>query len=202
MKPEERSIADYLEDIREIRTTMLTARDRMHVPPWFFFVIAALFAAGTAVHATVAAVWDPSLQTALLAIWLPVFMLSGVAEVAAWAATGRREGLPWMSRSIGRFFATIGGIMVAVVTVSLAALFGGYSPAGIVLIVAACLFHAYSPYSPGASVWIGWLLLAPGIGLVVAHVSSPALVLGAAAVVVAAFVAAGVAEARFARAHG
>lgn len=201
MKPEERSLTEYLEDIREIRETMLMAEDRLHVPPWFFFLMGGLLAAGTATHAVVDAIWSPPLLTALLAIWLPVFILAGVAETAAWVARGRREGLPWLSRKTGRFFATVGGMMVAVIAVGFAALFAGYSAAGIILILAACLFHAYSPYSPGISVWLGWILLAPGVGFLVAGVSSAGLVFGAAGLVAAAFVVAGVAEARYTGAH-
>lgn len=202
MHAEERSLTDYLEDIRQIRETMLMAEKRLHVPAWFFFAMGALLAVGSTVHAVVAAVWSPPWPTILLAVWLPVFLLAGVAEAAAWVVRGRREGLPWMSPSTGRFFATVGGIMVTVVAMAIAALLSGWSPAGVVLMVAACLFLAYAPYSPGASIWIGWSLLAPGLGLMIARVSSPGLLMGAAAIVVLAFVLAGVVEARNRPRHG
>jgi hypothetical protein len=194
VKPEERSLTDYLEDIHQIRETMLRAENRLHVPSWFFFVVAGLVAAGTGVHALVAFMTPITLTTALLAIWLPVFLLAGVAETAAWIEKGRSEGLPWLSPSVGRFFATIGGIMVAVIVVSIAALSAGYSAAGIVLIVAGSMFLAYSPYSPSAALWTGWVLLAPGLGLLLASISGPATTLGAAGLVVAAFVVNGIAE--------
>lgn len=201
MHRDERSLADYLEDIREIRETMLMAENRLHVRPSFFYAMGALLAGGTAVHAVADAVWSPPLPTMLLAIWLPVLILAGVAEAAAWVERGRRESLPWLSRQTVRFFATMGGVMVAVVVLGVAALVAGYSAAGIVLVLAACLFHGYSPYSPGISIWIGWILLAPGVGLVVADVSGAGLIYGAAGLVVLAFLVAGLAEARYARSH-
>lgn len=202
MAPDERSLGEYLEDIRQIRETMLMAEDRLHVPPWFFFAMAALLAVGTGVHVVVDAVRDLPLTTALVVIWLPVFILAGVAEVGAWVARGRREGLPWMSAATGRFLATIGGMMVALATLALAALFAGYSPAGIAFLAGACIFLGYAPYSPGVSIWIGWTLLAPGLGLLIAEVSSEALLVIAAAVVVVAFLVDGVVEQRYQRTHG
>ncbi|MFW5784431.1 MAG: hypothetical protein ACOCY8_07940 [Spirochaetota bacterium] len=201
MDPKERPIADYLQDIRHIRETMLRAEDRLHAPAWFFFIMSALVAVGTIAHAVVEFATDAALTTKLLAVWLPLFLLGGVAEASAWIVTTRREGLPWLSPNLGRFFATVGGVLIAVSVIGVTAVLNGASGAGVILVISACVFLAYVPYSPSATVWIGWVLLAPGLGFVLAGVAGTPATLFAAGLVVTAFFVAGVAERR-SRTHG
>lgn len=196
MNPGERELSEYLDDIREIRATMLRAENRLHVPAWFFFAMAALIGTGAIAHALVAVLPGVSLVTALVAIWLPVFLLAAVAEVAAWVQKGRREGLPWLSRSFGRFLATISGIMTAVTAVGIALVAYGHSPAGVLLLVATCVFLGYAPYSPSASIWTGWALLPPGLALLIVDARGIAATLVAAGLIVAGFLVCGVAELR------
>jgi hypothetical protein len=196
----ERSLDDYLEDVRQIRATMLHADERLHVPPWFFFTIAALVALGILTHALIGATLP--LTTALLTIWLPVFLLAGVAEIAAWMAVGREEGLPWLSRPFARFLATVSGIMIAVIALGLAALYAGYPVPGTVLILAGSVFHAYSSYAPRAAIWTGWALLIPGIGLLVSGISATAASIAAGLLVCVGFVVVGFAERRSRARHG
>ena len=162
MRAETRDLDKYLEDIRTIRETVLRGEDRLHVPAWFFLTMGGLIATGTVLHTIAALVWELPLRASLLAIWLPVFLFAGVAEITAWVQKGREEGLPWLSRSFGRFLATIAGIMIAVTAISIVALFAGFSPGGVLLLLAACIFLGYAPYSPSISIWIGWVLLVAG----------------------------------------
>jgi len=171
MDTEAPDLKRYLEDIRTIRETVLRGEDRLHVPAWFFLTMAGLITAATVLHTVATLVWELPLRASLLAIWLPGFILAGVAEVTAWVQKGREEGLPWLSRSFGRFLATIAGIMIAVSAISIAALFAGFSPGGILLLLASCIFLGYAPYSPSISIWIGWILLAPGLALLIASVT-------------------------------
>lgn len=202
MRAETRDLDKYLEDIRTIRETVLRGEDRLHVPAWFFLTMGGLIAAGTVLHTIAALVWELPLRASLLAIWLPVFLFAGVAEITAWVQKGREEGLPWLSRSFGRFLATIAGIMIAVTAISIVALFAGFSPGGVLLLLAACIFLGYAPYSPSISIWIGWVLLAPGLALLTTHISGLATTLGAAVLIVAGFLAAGIAELRSRRGDG
>ncbi|TVQ27258.1 MAG: hypothetical protein EA382_03975 [Spirochaetaceae bacterium] len=195
-EPEDRPISEYLEDIRQIRETMLLAENRLHVPAWFFFTVAATIGAGTIAHAVASLVFDVDVRTISLAIWLPLGAIGGIAEIIAWIAKGRREGLPWLSRTFGRFIVTVAGTMTAVVVLAAMGLPAGMSPSGLILVVGAATFLVYSPYCPVASVWIGWALLAPGVAILIAVVSGPALEVAAAAAVVIGFVVVGVAERR------
>ena len=202
MDTEAPDLKRYLEDIRTIRETVLRGEDRLHVPAWFFLTMAGLIAAATALHTVAALLWELPLRTSLLAIWLPGFILAGVAEVTAWVQIGREEGLPWLSRSFGRFIATIAGIMIAVSAISIAALFAGFSPGGELLLLASCIFLGYAPYSPSISILVGWILLAPGLALLVASITSVGATLGAAALIIVGFVVAGIAEQRGRRDDG
>ena len=202
MAETDRELEKYLDDIRTIRETVLRGEDRLHVPAWFFLTMGGLITAGTALHAAAAFAWAWPLQRSLIAVWLPIFLLAGVAETTAWVQKGRDEGLPWLSRKFGRFLATIAGIMIAVSAISITALFAGFSPGGVPLLLAACIFLGYAPYSPSVSIWVGWTLLAPGLALLIADVMTPGATFGAAALIVAGFVVTGVAELRSRRADG
>ena len=202
METEDRDLEKYLDDIRTIRETILRSEDRLHIPAWFFLTMAGLITAGTVLHAIAASLWELPLRTALVAIWLPAYLLAGVAEVTAWVQKGREEGLPWLSRSFGRFLAAIAGIMVAVSAISIAALLAGFSPGGVLLLLAACIFLGYAPYSPSVSIWVGWVLLVPGLALLIAHIVSGATTLGAAALIAAGFVVSGFTELRSRRDDG
>jgi hypothetical protein len=202
MASETPDLEKYLEDIRTIRETMLRGENRLHVPAWFFLTMGGLIAAGTVLHAIAALAWELPLRASLLAIWLPIFLLAGVTEITAWVQKGREEGLPWLSRSFGRFLATIAGIMVAVTAISVAALFAGFSAGGVLLLLGACIFLGYAPYCPSISIWIGWILLAPGLALLIAGVTSTGATLGAAGLIVVGFLVAGIAEQRSRRGDG
>lgn len=198
-----RSIQEYLDDIRSIREAMLKGEGRLHVPAWFFFALGAIVAAGTLTHVIAWRVADIERVTALLLIWLPAFLLAGVAEVAAWVERGRREGIPWLSRSFGRFLATITGTMTAVTVLAVVALIEGVPAAGVLLLLTAIVFLGYSPFSPGAALWIGWILIGPGAGVLIAGVSGPWLTAAAGFIAAASLVAAGIAERVVARrTHG
>ena len=201
-QPEDRPLSEYLEDIRRIRETMLLAEDRLHVPAWFFLTIAATIGVGTIAHAVASLVFDVDLRTISLAIWLPLVAIGGIAEITAWVAKGRTEGLPWLSRTFGRFIVTVAGTMTAVVVLAAIGLSAGMSASGLILIVGAATFLVYSPYCPVASVWIGWALLVPGVGLLITGVTSPGIAIAAATAVVIGFVTVGVAERRTHRCEG
>jgi hypothetical protein len=92
--------------------------------------------------------------------------------------------------------------MVAVTAISIAALFAGYSAGGVLLLLGACVFLGYAPYCPSISIWIGWILLAPGLALLIAGVTGAGATLGAAALIVVGFLVAGIAEQRSRRGDG
>jgi hypothetical protein len=192
----QRGLEDYLQDIQAMREAMLQAENQLRVPAWFFFAMAALIAIAAAAHAVLATLAELSLQRLLLFVWVPFALIAGFAELYAWIQTGRQAGLPWRSRPFGRFFVTVAGIMVAVVTMAIVLLFLGASASGVVFLLSAAALFAYSAYSPPLSLWLGWIGIIPGVVLMVLGVESSVAAGLAGAYVVVSFVLLGLTSLR------
>lgn len=164
-KRTEQPIDQYLADIREIKHTIAQVQGAFRIGPGFYFTTAALVGVAGAVHIVLHWTINPTLPQALLWVWLPFFLLVGLAEITSWFRMSSKEGITLFTRGFIRFVVSAVGSMAAIVALFVALLLAGVAAPGPLLLAVGPVLLFYSSYSNDAALVGGGFLVAAGLVL-------------------------------------
>ena len=104
MDPEQQKLEKYLQDLKEIKDLTKRHEEKPLVEYWDFLSWGVLVIAGTLLHT---AFLPLKLNTALLFIWLPIFITGGAVETLAWVVMIRKLQTPISSRRYLRLYISL-----------------------------------------------------------------------------------------------
>lgn len=192
----EQAIDRYLADIREIKHTIAQVERRYRIGPEFYFITAALIALAGVVHMVLHWTAAPSVTQALLWVWLPFFLLVGLAEITSWLRMSNAGGITLFTPGFIRFVVSAAGTMSAIAALLVALLLSGVAAPGPVLLAVGPVLLFYSSYSNDAAVIGGGFLVAIGMVMWLAGASGFGWMVVAGSLCWAVFVVTGIYERR------
>jgi hypothetical protein len=175
MEPEKENLRKYLRDLKEMKDLAARHEERPIVEYWDFISWGALLILGTLLHARF---FPDAINTALLAIWLPVLVIGGLVETMAWVYLVKRLEMPLSSRRNKRFYLASVVILIAVIFILYYLIHLNGPIPGMMLLLLAVLFAFVAQMSYLGLFIETVLTLSAGIVLTMLDVRGPGASIG------------------------
>ena len=168
----------YIRDIATIKDILLKSEQKPIYEHWAFYAWGILVILGSVIHFIVQRRFEPTVRQLFLEIWLPVLLIGGFIELVTYIRTMSRQALNLFTRTIRRFYLSLGGSGVAFCLLVIMLNRGGavgYMP--IAFLLGAAIFYFFLAQITYTHVYIhGYLFLLFAILLYIFDLSHEVLV--------------------------